>query len=91
MASYRAKSMGQHPDRSGKRLRAGDVIEWDFGDQGAPKWLEVVDASSAPAPAAAPAPETQAPPTDEPESASAPPAASKRNLRKRSVAPKETE
>ena len=80
MALYRAKTNGQHPDGTGKRIRQGDSFKWD-GAPGA--WMELVEASppapSEPAPAPAPI-EAVAPPVVETESA--PVAEPKRKTRK---------
>lgn len=83
MASYRAKSMGQHPDGSGRRVREDERIEWEFGQRGPPKWLELVAAEASPAPVLPE--EIEAAPEPQAESESAP-AESKRNLRNRKVA-----
>ena len=80
MPEYRATSMGQHPDGSGKRIREGEKLSWDFGSRGPPKWLEQVEVEASPAPAAEAESQsqTQSEPAEAPES--------KRNLRSRKVA-----
>jgi hypothetical protein len=52
MPDYVAKSMGQHPDKSGKRIRENEKLNWDFGERGPPQWLVLVEAEVSPAPAA---------------------------------------